>query len=119
MAIKNFTNENNEGFNDLFMVTSWSGLAQGDEGQHIQSVGYADRSIQVDGNFDGGSIEIRGSNDGISYYVLTDPQGNSLNFTTAKIEQVSEITRFIKPVVVSGGASTNIKVSMLLRKGYR
>lgn len=118
MAIKEFVNENKEGFNDLFMVCTWSGLANGDEGKEIQVVGYADRSIQVDGNFDGGTIEIKGSNDGISYYTLTDPQGNNLSFTTPKIEQVSEITRYIKPVA-SGGAAMNIKISMLLRKGYR
>lgn len=118
MAIKEFVNQNNEGFNDLFMVCTWSNLNNGDEGKEIQVVGYADRSIQVDGSFDGGSLEMKGSNDGINYYTLTDPQGNALSFTTAKIEQVSEITRFIKPVA-TGGASTNIKVSMLLRKGYR
>lgn len=97
-------------------IASWLGMAQSDEGQPLGTSGSNDRSVQVVGSFDGASVEIHGSNDGINYSVLTDPQGINLSFNTSKIEFVTELTLFMKPVVVGGGVSTNLNVIALVRK---
>lgn len=98
----------------------WSGLLNGDTGSAIQMPGSADRSIQITGTFGtGGSITIQGSNNGTDFVALTDPQGNAITKTSAAIEQVSEVTRYIRPSVTAGDGSTSLVVTMLIRRGYR
>lgn len=94
-------------------VYSWV-LAAGDDGAPIESVEFADRSVQVEGTFGGASIAIEGSNDTAAFRTLTDPQGNDLLVTAPKIEMVTEVTRQIRPRVV-GGTGTSVTVSLLAR----
>lgn len=105
---------------DTCHVYTYAGMANGDDGKPLEQAENADRSVQVDGTFGlAGNLAIEGSNDGITYYVLTDPQGNSLNFTSGKIEAVTEATRFIRPRVTSGDGTTNLTVNMLVRRQYK
>lgn len=118
MALVQKTLEYSESYNDLFVVSKWT-LAQTDVGDKIQSTGYADRSVQIHGTFGGGSCIIEGSNDGVNFFTLTDPQGNDLVLNQAKIEQISEITRYIRPNISGGSGATSIVVTLLMRRGYR
>lgn len=109
-------------YGEYAFTCAWTGLtnATTDVGEALEMPGFADRSIQVHGTFGtGGNCKIEGSNDGTNYYVLTDPQGNALDVTAAKIEQVSEITRYIRPRISAGDGTTSLTVTMLLRKGHR
>jgi hypothetical protein len=75
----------------------------------IELVEFADRSVQVVGTFNGGTITIEGSNNGTDWVPLTDPQGNNLTFTAGKIEQIQELTRYVRPRVTAGtGVSVNV-----------
>ena len=100
---------------DVFIV-SWAGLANGDDGEPVTFSHYADRSVQVVGTFgSGGTLRWEGSNDGINWAALTDPQGNALDFTSARIEQVSEAVRYARPRVTAGDGTTALSVHLLLR----
>ena len=81
----------------------------------IELTEFADRSVQVDGTFNGGTLTVEGSNDGLVYLPLSDPQGNALAFTSAKIEQVQEMTRFIRPRVTAG-TGVSLNVTFLVRR---
>lgn len=94
-------------------VYTWT-LADGDDGAPIEAVDFADRSVQVTGTFGGATVVVEGSNDSANYAVLTDPQGNDLNISTAKVEMVAEVTRLVRPRV-AGGAGTSVTVSLLAR----
>lgn len=94
-------------------VYSWL-LGVSDDGVPIEVVNFADRSVQVEGSFGGASVSIEGSNDGLNYRTLTDPQGNDLLISTAKIEMITEVTRFLRPRVISG-TTTSLTVSLLAR----
>ena len=96
--------------NDRTCIMQWPGMAQGDDGAPITNSQYADRSFQVAGTFGGASVAIEGTNDGSNWATLTDPQGNPLTFTTAKIEMVSEATWKIRPRVIGGDGSTALTV---------
>ena len=96
-------------------VISWLGLATNDDGQRLEMPGSADRTVQVGGTFGGSTCIIEGSNDGVNYLVLTDPQGNNLSFTSAKIETVTEITRYIRPRI-TGGSGASINIHLLVRR---
>lgn len=119
MATRNYTPTEIREFGAGAHVIVWTGLtfATTDDGQPLQMPGSADRSIQVTGTFGAsGNCRIEGSNDGTNYVALTDPQGNALNLTAAGIEAVQEITRFIRPRITAGDGTTNLTVTMLVRK---
>lgn len=97
-------------------VAQWSGLLQADQGDALPFSQYTDKSVQVAGTFGGASLRVEGSNDGTNWAVLTDPQGNDLLLTTAKIEMVTEATLQIRPFVVGGDGSTTLTVSLLCKE---
>jgi hypothetical protein len=93
----------------------WPAMANGDDGApHM--VFAADKSVQVAGTFGAsGTLVLEGSNDGASpsnWFTLTDPQGNALSFTAAKIEQISEYTRWVRPRVTNGDGTTALTVRL-------
>lgn len=106
-------------FGDKVWLSRWTGLTQtsSDDGEPFEMPGAADRSVQVTGTFGvGGSVRLEGSNDGTNYAVLSDPQGNALDITTAKIEAITELTRYIRPRVTAGDGSTDLAVTVLVRR---
>lgn len=97
-------------------TVTWAGLLADDDGDVVDGADYADRSVQIDGTFGGATVEIQGSNDGTNWYVLTDPQGNLIAKTDVSLEQVSEITRFIRPFIDGGDGTTDVTVTLFARR---
>lgn len=98
---------------------TWTNMANGDDGSPVRMSQWADRSIQVFGTFGaGGSARWEGTNTdaATNFAALTDPQGNSLDFTTAKIEQVTEAVTQARPRVTAGDGTTSLTVVMLARR---
>lgn len=89
-----------------------------DTGIAIAFAQWADRSVQVTGTLGvGGTLRVEGSNDGgTTYHVLTDPQGNNLDFTTLKVEQVTEVVELIRPRVTAGDGTTSLNVNVVCRR---
>lgn len=102
-----FENKGSEQFGDSFSVCVWDGVKDGQEGEAVQAVG--DIVIQVDGDFDGGSVEIKASLDGVEYHDM-------LSFYEPGIQALSNMVRHIKPVVTAG-SNASVKVTLLLKKG--
>src|SRR6266576_4722962 len=91
---------------------SWVVMHNGDVGQPIDMLGFADRSIQVEGTCGaGGNLEIQGSNDGVNVRVLHDPLGNPLDVTSASIRHIMEITSVMRPAVIAGDGTTSFTVT--------
>lgn len=98
-------------------LITWSGLLNGDDGASSQWTDFADRCFQVTGTFGtGGSLAIEGSNDNVTWHILSDPQGNPLTFTTGRIEQVLELPRYVRPRVTAGDATTDLVATLCMRK---
>lgn len=97
---------------DVYIVT-WV-MNDADTGTEVKLAGAADRSIQLAGTFGGATIVVAGSNDGTNFVTLTDPQGNALSKTAAAIEQIEELTRYIR-VATSGGTGTTITATLLVK----
>lgn len=96
---------------------TWTGLLNTDTGSVVDRVEFADRSVQVIGTFGaGGSCRIEGSNDGTNWAALTDPQGNDLNITAAKIEAVTENALYVRPNITAGDGTTNLSVIIVGRR---
>jgi hypothetical protein len=74
---------------------------------------FRDISIQVQGTFGtGGTLTWEGTNEATpaNWFALTDPQGNALAITGAKVEQVMENTRWMRPRVTAGDGTTDLDV---------
>ena len=99
----------------------WAAMANGDTGTPFAMPTSADRSVQVEGTFGvGGTLTMQGSNTlastGQTWASLHDPQGNAFAQTVAQIEEVAEVTLWIRPNVTAGDGTTAITVSMCVRK---
>jgi hypothetical protein len=119
MANKAYT-EIKDSFARNCVVFIWEGLTDGDVGEPILLPGFADKTVQVKGNFGtGASVTIEGSNDVMgspTYAALADAQGNVLSITIAKIEVILENPYLIRPNVSGGGGSVNLTVSICCKR---
>lgn len=109
-------------------VTSGFGVAIGwtpmtnsgtDVGEAWDTQDFPDISIQVLGTFGAsGNLRIQGSNEvtPVNWATLNDPQANALDFTAAKIEQVLEMPRWIRPAVTNGDGTTSLTVRLWARR---
>lgn len=115
MAVINPTVTKPNGDNSIIVV-QWEEMANGDTGAPVKFPQHADRTIQVTGTFGaGGNLRWQGSNDESNYATLTDPQGNALDITTAKIEAVTELTLAARPNVTAGDGTTSLTVTLMAR----
>lgn len=103
------------GGNARYIIFAWEGMASGDTAVAVELAQLADRSVQVSGAFDGATINIEGSINGVDYATLTDPQGNALSFTSGRIEGVTELVAYIRPAIVGGGASAAVDIHLLMK----
>ena len=98
-------------------VIRWAPLAKGDEGEAIRFSQCADKSAHVYGTFGGAAVRLEGCNDdGGDWQPLTDVQGVALDFTAAKLKQVTEIAREVRPRVIGGDESTSLTVALCMRQ---
>jgi hypothetical protein len=96
----------------------WTGLLNGDDGEKLQPFDYSDCTIQFDGTFGaGGTIVWQGSNDGTTWFTLTDAQTTAISKTAAAIEQVAEVSLYVRPLVTAGDGTTNLNARFYARRG--
>lgn len=98
-------------------LITWALLANGDTGSPVEGVDFADRTVQIGGTFGvGGSVTLEGSNDGTTYFALTDPQGNAVTKTAAGLEVLEESPRYIRPNVTAGDGTTSLTATIWARR---
>jgi hypothetical protein len=115
MATRSATITEIKTWRDHVHSIQWTGLLNGDDGAPVIMPGSAVRSIQFAGTFGtGGTILLEGSNDGTNYVTLTDPQGNAITKTSAGIEQIEEITVYVRPRVSAGDGTTTLVATLFL-----
>lgn len=118
MATRNATNVTINETGRVRLIT-WTGLLNTDDGTPAEWVDFADRCIQVTGTFGaGGSLTVEGSNDGVNWAPLADPQGNPMTFTSQRIEQALELPRFVRPRVTAGDGTTSLVTTLCMRKVF-
>lgn len=82
---------------------TWSGLLNGDTGERVNLTDFPDRTVQFTGTFGAaGTVNFEGTNDGVNWVALTNPQGNALSKTGAALESVTETPRYVRPSVTGG-----------------
>lgn len=99
-------------FADAWII-SWS-LSNADEGVPMDLPQANDKSVQVAGTLAGATIVIQGSNDGVNWETLQDPEGAALSFSASGLRGILEHTRYIRPVS-SGGSGSAISVTIFAK----
>jgi hypothetical protein len=101
---------------DAYSISVEWTLGPDDDGTPVRFGGAADRTVQMIGVFGGAIISIQGTLEEVptTWAVLTDVQGDAITKTAASIGTITELVKFIRPVV-TGGAGTDVKVLMLMR----
>lgn len=104
-----------------FQIWTYTPMVNGDTGLPLELGNYSDRSVQVFGTFGaGGNVRIQGTlqdpNNSPTWATLNDPASNALDFTAAKIEQVLELTRGIRPNITAGDGTTSLTVIVMVRR---
>ncbi len=98
-------------------VIKWEALVAASlVGNAVEMPGSSDRSVQVVGTWDSATFVLEGSNDGVNWATLTDPQGNAISKTANFLEMVSELTRYVRPRISGGSGSEDLDVFLLLKK---
>jgi hypothetical protein len=118
MATISLSRSNASGFG---VAIGWTPMTNSgsDVGEAWDTQDFADVSIQVLGTFGaGGNLRIQGCNEvtPVNWATLADPQGNALDFTAAKIEQLMEMPRWIRPSVTAGDGTTSLTVRLWARR---
>jgi len=86
------------------------------EGAPVRWCQYADRSIQLSGVWNGATVVLQGSNDGTAWFTLSDPQANPISASVNTLEQVLEMTQFVRPLLTNGGAATVLAANLVVRR---
>lgn len=116
MATVDHVKSEDEGFTQRH---TWSSLDQNATGNSSKVPGGADKSVQVTGDFGGGStVVIEGSLEAVptNWVTLTDYQGNDLSFTSSGLKPVADAVIHIRPRVTSGDGSTDLVVTVVYRR---
>ncbi len=101
------------------VIVEWTGLLNGDTGEPVRLPAFTDRAVQVAGTFGaGGNARMLGSlfDTAINMVTLTDPQANALDITSAKIEQVMEMSGWFQPSITAGDGTTSLTVRLICKK---
>lgn len=113
MAEIAITDESRAGNTD---ITVWGPLTSANlTGAPKQLFGSADRSVQISGTFNGATVAIHGSNDGVNYVALRDNYGDAIAVTSAGIISVGDLSLYVKPVISGAGGSTSLTITLLTR----
>ena len=96
-------------------VQVWDHLKALETGDVLTVALFSRISVQIDGQFDGASVMVEGSNDGQHWYVLIDAQDNHMQFTYDNLADVGQLSRWLRPVVLGGGKMTDLTVTAFCR----
>ncbi len=93
----------------------WEAMGNADVGVALDpdggGINFADKTVQMSGNWGGATIVLQGSNDGVTWFTLDDPIGDPITNTVDFIKAVLENPLYIRPSS-SGGTGTDVDVTL-------
>ena len=66
----------------------WATFSEADVPLQIEAGSQADKSVQIEGTFGGGSLSLLGSNDGTNFQILDDMDGSPITLSAAGIRSL-------------------------------
>jgi hypothetical protein len=100
-----------------FIVATYNTAANGDTGAPIGQHDFIDRVIQFSGTWGAGGTAVwEGSNDGVNYQTLVDPNGNAISLTANGMKQCAYTPLYSRPHITAGDGTTAIVCTVTLRR---
>lgn len=120
VGIKSYQVQHNDG---SIHHVGWEALTSADSsGVSLTIPRFSDKTVSMQGAFNGATVSIQGSNDPLSvpdssatWFDLTDPQGNPIVKSAGAMEQITENPLRIRPTTSGGGGSQSINVYILAK----
>ena len=95
----------------------WEALtASNNNGSLVELVEWADRTVQVIGTFDSATLLLQGSNNGTNWETLSDAASSPLSFASARLSEILEVPRYVRPSTSGGGGSQDLDVLLVARR---
>lgn len=89
-------------------------------GDSVSNPGASDRTIQFVATTAGSATAIlEGSNDDVTFFTLTDGQGNAISFTASGGEMVAENVLFYRAKLSTAGSGADWTITLLSRSTMR
>ena len=98
------------------VITTWEGfLTSADSGTPSPTGGFKEVTIQMLGNIGtGGVVSMEGSNDGSTWVILEDKQGDVVTFSAIGLmTSIQELPLLIRPNCTAGSGATDLDIFML------
>lgn len=94
----------------------WEALATGDTitSQAVPEKSGLAGSVQISGTFGGATVALQCSNDGTTFFTMSDLAGNEISTTSAAFFEFSSAAVYLKPSI-SGGTGDDVDVVVALR----
>lgn len=97
-------------------VATWGPAKNVDTFVPLNMAEQSDRSVQIDGTFNGAVAGIEGSLDGVTYFTLHDPQGVAISGSSARLSAILELVAYVRPFISGGDGSTAVIFRLLAKK---
>lgn len=97
-------------------IIRWGPMIENTDGVPVSIPWYTTKTVTFSGAFTTATMILQGSNDGATWFPLTDPQGNAISRTAEGIETIDENPLFIRPLISGGAAGTSITVIICARR---
>lgn len=102
------------------VIHDWSLTTADATGDSISVPGSSDRTIQFVADTAGSATAIlEGSLDNVTFFTLTDGQGNAISFTASGGEMVAENVLFMRPRLSTAGSGALWSVLLFSRSTMR
>lgn len=95
--------------NNRATVITWTALTEADTGAAVAVAHLQNKSVQMTGTFAGGmTVIMEGSNDGVTYFPVTDlaSVSTAISFAAAGVKSIRENMLFIRPRATAGAAAS-------------
>lgn len=90
--------------NDKYWLHTWSGVGSSTSTASVRVSGLADKTVTVDGAFDGNTVTIQGSMDDTNFHTMTISGGADATFSAAGMGLLVENPRFIRATTDATGS---------------
>jgi hypothetical protein len=96
---------------------SWALTSTNTDGAPIKSAEWADRTWQAQGTWGGATLAFEGSNDGSTWFSMSNAaSGSAIALTANGGATTIEVPLYVRPNLTTAGAGATITVTLLMRR---
>jgi len=99
-----------------YVLVTWSALTNADTGAATDEINpsASDKTLQMDGTFNGATFTLEGSLDGVNFFTLVDQNNDVVSLTGGGIRLIGPNCLFYRIAqTVAGGGSTSVNAKLM------